>query len=108
VGRAVAAADDTGRSSLAADDLARAAAELLGRPLTVDPEIVRKTLDPALIVAGRTVLGGSAPERVREHCRSLKRSYAEATRWRVARRDHTHQAEERLVAAARALTGSGL
>jgi argininosuccinate lyase len=108
VGRAVAAAVDTGRSSLAPDDLARAAAELLDLPLTVDPEIVRKTLDPALIVAGRTVLGGSAPERVREHCRSLKRSYAEASRWRDARRDHTHQAEERLIAAARALAISGL
>jgi argininosuccinate lyase len=106
VGRAVAAAVDTGRSSLAADDLARAAAELLGRPLTVDPETLRKALDPALIVAGRTVLGGSAPERVREHCRSLKRSYAEGSQWRDARRDHTRQAEDRLVAAAHALAGS--
>jgi len=76
VGRAVAAAVDTGQTAVTGDDVARAAAEVLHRPLTLDPEILRAALDPALIVAGRTVLGGSAPERVREHCRSLVRRHA--------------------------------
>ncbi|HEU4946267.1 MAG TPA: lyase family protein [Kribbella sp.] len=103
VGRAVAAAVDTGRATVTSEDVARAAAEVLGRPLTLDPEILREALDPALIVASRTVLGGSAPARVREHCRSLAHRHAEAIGWLRGHRDHAREAEERLVAAARAL-----
>jgi len=108
VGRAVATAVGAGRSSLTGDEVTRAATELLGRTVTLDPETLRAALDPALIVEGRTVLGGSAPERVREHCRSLTRRHTEATRWYQERRTHSHQAEQRLVAAARRppVTGS--
>jgi len=107
VGRAVATAIEAGRTSIDEVDLARAAVEVLGRAIDVDPETLRGALDPAQIVAGRTVLGGSAPERVSEHCRSLVQRHTEATRWREERRAHAGQAEQRLVAAARALAVSG-
>ena len=100
VGRAVATAAGT---TLTTNDLARAATEVLGRPLKLDPETLRAALDPALIVAGRTVLGGSAPAQVREHSTSLTQRHTAATTWRNARRDHNRQAEQSLVAAARAL-----
>jgi argininosuccinate lyase len=105
VGRAVAAAADAGRASLTEGDVSRAATELLGRPVTLDPGTLREVLDPAQIVAGRTVFGGSAPARVREHCRSLTRRYTEATTWREEHRAHTRRAEQRLIAAAGALAG---
>jgi argininosuccinate lyase len=107
VGRAVAAAVDTGRSALTADDIAHATTEVLGRQLTLDAEVLREALDPALIVAGRTVLGGSAPERVREHCHSLAERRSGADRWRDDRRRHAGLAERRLVTAARALAVDG-
>jgi argininosuccinate lyase len=61
-------------------------------------------LDPERIVATRTVLGGSAPERVRDHSSSLTQRHDEATRWREEHRAHARQAEVDLVAAARART----
>ena len=103
VGRAVARAIEAGHTSFAAIDLARAAVEVLGTPIDVDPQTVTVTFDPERIVAGRTVLGGSAPERVREHCRALARRQAGATRWRDERRAHARRSEDRLVSAARAL-----
>jgi argininosuccinate lyase len=107
VGRAVAAAIDTGRSTLTAEDIARATTQVLGRQLTLDAEVLRETLDPALIVAGRTVLGGSAPERVREHCHSLAQRRSAADRWRDDCRAHARLAEQRLITAARALAVNG-
>jgi argininosuccinate lyase len=62
-------------------------------------------MDPGQIVAGRTVLGGSAPERVREHCRTLDLRHMDAVRWHEERRAHARRAEERLVAEARTLAG---
>lgn len=105
VGRGVASAIEDARTSLTAADLSRASTELLGYPLEIDAETLRDTLDPERIVAGRTVLGGSAPERVREHCRSLLRRHTRAARWRDSRRAHARQAEQRLVSAARGLAG---
>jgi argininosuccinate lyase len=103
VAHAVAAAMQDGRSSLTADDLARAGAELLDRGIDVSPEMVDAASDPARIVAGRTALGGSSPERVREHCRALSRRAEQATRWRTERRAHAAEAEQKLVAAAKTL-----
>jgi len=109
VGRAVAAAVECGRTSLSEDDLSQAATELLGEPLllglsmTARGESLGEVLDPARIVAGRTVLGGSAPERVRDHCSSLARRHTEATGWHQERRAHAQQAELLLVSAARLL-----
>jgi argininosuccinate lyase len=110
VGRAVAAAVESGRMSLTEEDLSHAATELLGDPLLLGAsmkggtETLRAVLDPERIVATRTVLGGSAPERVRDHSNSLTQRHDEATRWREEHRAHARQAEVDLVAAARART----
>jgi argininosuccinate lyase len=66
VGGVVRAAMDAG---LAADGITTemvddAAREQLGRPLGLDPEIVRRSLDPVASVAARTLPGGPAPEAV--------------------------------------------
>jgi argininosuccinate lyase len=66
VGAVVRAAMDKG---LAADgittEMVDAAAQAqLGRPLKLDPELVRRSLDPAASVARRTLPGGPAPEAV--------------------------------------------
>lgn len=115
VGRAVATAVERGRTSLTEADLSGAATELLGKPLMLgrlsvgeadapfEAPTLHQVLDPARIVAGRTVLGGSAPERVRDHCRLLTGRHTEASRWRKERRADAEQSELRLVATARAL-----
>ena len=108
VGRAVAGAIEAGQTSFAEADLARAADEVLGRPVDVDPEIVAVTFDPPRIVAGHAVLGGSSPDRVREHCRALGRRKAGAVQWRDERRAHARRSEEALVSAARALAAGNL
>jgi argininosuccinate lyase len=66
VGAVVRAAMDAG---LAADGITTemvddAAREQLGRPLGLDPEVVRRSLDPVASVAARTLPGGPAPEAV--------------------------------------------
>ncbi|PTM40059.1 argininosuccinate lyase [Bosea sp. 124] len=66
VGGVVRAAMDKG---LAADGITTemvddAAREQLGRPLGLDPEVVRRSLDPVASVAARTLPGGPAPEAV--------------------------------------------
>jgi argininosuccinate lyase len=103
VGRSVAEAIEGGRSAVTADDLARAAGELLDRHLDVDPETVAAASDPARIVAGRTAPGGSAPERVAEHAHALDRRVSRATGWRDESRAHARRAQERLISAARRL-----
>ena len=101
VGRAVATAIGAGRARLSGSDIAQAAVELLGRSVDVDDETVAAASDPARVVASRTVLGGSAPEPVREHCDLLRQRHTEATEWCAARRDHAQQAEAHLVTLAR-------
>lgn len=66
VGGVVRAAMDAG---LAADGITtemvdEAARAQLGRPLGLDPEVVRRSLDPVASVAARTLPGGPAPEAV--------------------------------------------
>jgi len=80
---------------------------VLDRVIDLDAETVLTASDPVRIVAGRTALGGSAPERVREHCQALERRQAVATRWRDDRRAHAQQAEKNLVAAAQRLAATG-
>ncbi len=106
VARATALAAAAGRTALTTADLAEAAAQLLGeRPaFTLGPELLA-VMDPALVVAARTVAGGAAPQRVREHAASV-RSMAEAARvWARGRRASAAEAEARLLAAARRLAG---
>ncbi len=107
VGRAVATAVDAGRDTLTTTDLADAATDVLGRPVTLDPGTLRRTLDPAQVVAGRTVLGGSAPAQVRAHADTLVHRSAESIRWRDDQRRHTDEAEAALIAQARDFAVSG-
>ena len=109
VGRAVAMAVDSGRTSLTEADLSGAAVEVLGeQQLTVGVETLAELLDPLRIVAGRVVLGGSAPERVRDHSRLLTERHTQATLWREERRTKAHQAKLGLVAASRALAAEAV
>lgn len=104
VGKAVARAAEDGRNSLTEDDLACAADEIVGSPLSLEPpNSLAQLVDPERIVLARTALGGSAPGRVLDHSRSLMRSHAEATRWRDLRRAHLQRVEDRLIGSARIL-----
>ncbi|WP_034287042.1 argininosuccinate lyase [Amycolatopsis benzoatilytica] len=101
VGRAVARAIAVGRTTITADDLNRAAEEIAGKPLEVGEDLVRDALDPSRIVSTRTVPGGSAPDRVREHARRLRERTQAAEQWRERQRDRIGETEQRLLAAAR-------
>ncbi|MBS4728732.1 argininosuccinate lyase [Mycobacterium sp. SM1] len=103
VGRAVAAAVEAGRSCLSEADLTRAAVDALGHAIEVDPSIVTIASEPARIVHSRTAFGGSAPERVREHCRALHDRCAEADRWRIEQHARARGAEDSLLGTAQRL-----
>jgi argininosuccinate lyase len=103
VGRAVALAMDAGRSGLTEADLSAAALEILGRRCTVDSSVVAAAVDPATIVEGRAVLGGSAPGRVREHSAALALRQSTADGWRARRCAHNSRTVGALIANARAL-----
>jgi argininosuccinate lyase len=103
VGRAVATAVDAGRDALTDSDLRHASGSLLGRSLELSADELRAALDPAVIVAGRTALGGSSQARVREHADTLSARAAEASRWRERCRDRAEQAEQALTAKAERL-----
>jgi argininosuccinate lyase len=105
VGRAVATAVDAGRTTLDAGDLARAAAQVLDRDLLVDPRLVADALDPVSCALHRRARGGSAPDRVREHCALLAKRVDAAERWRQQRQAAAGAAEAALVATARRLAG---
>jgi argininosuccinate lyase len=100
VGRAVAAAIDAGRTSLTNADLKRAASELLGREIPSEVDVALAA-DPARIVGTRTVLGGSEPHRVRDHCAALVRRLTAAVAWNDERRTLAAESEQRLMSRAR-------
>jgi argininosuccinate lyase len=60
-------------------------------------------MDPTSVMATRTVVGGAAPERVREHAASVRSSAATAGAWCHRRRATAAEAAARLVATARRL-----
>ncbi|AFM20120.1 argininosuccinate lyase (plasmid) [Mycolicibacterium chubuense NBB4] len=103
VGRAVATATEAGQSTLDAADLACAAAQVLDRDLTFDPGLVADAQDPVRCALHRSALGGSAPDRVREHCRALAERVGVAENWRRERQAAADAAEAALVATARRL-----
>jgi argininosuccinate lyase len=104
VARATALAAQAGRTALAATDLDDAAAQLLGERLAVSPDLLA-SMDPAAVVATRTVAGGAAPQRVREHAASVRSRTATAGAWARAHRTGAAEAEARLVTTARRLAG---
>ena len=64
VGRAVRDLVDAGDppSALTAERLSAAAEQAIGRPLEIDPEILRAALDPAACAAARLQIGSSSPD----------------------------------------------
>ena len=76
VGRLVRMAYDEGKKpqDATSEMLDRAAKEVAGKSLYLNEEVLRKALDPAIIVKSKKVVGGTAPERIREDiARSLER-----------------------------------
>ena len=61
--QAALAADKEADAVTAAD--VRDAAAIVGRPLPITEEMVRRALDPVAVVAARSLPGGPAPERMR-------------------------------------------
>lgn len=105
VARAVTNAAAAGSTSLAPDDLARAAREVGAGQVRVDSAVLA-ALEPRAILATRTVPGGASPQRVQQHAARIHRIVAEARRWERDRRLATERAEARLLAAARDLAGT--
>lgn len=103
VARAVARAGSAGAATLTAEDLTRAAATVLGRDLAIDDAAVAKALDAHQIVATRTVPGGSAPERVREHALATLDILRDATKWREHETTRIERAERELLVRANLL-----
>jgi argininosuccinate lyase len=68
VGRLVRMAYDEGKKpqDVTSEMLDRAAKEAIGKPLYLDEGTLREALDPAIIVKSKKVVGGTAPERIRE------------------------------------------
>jgi transcriptional regulator with GAF, ATPase, and Fis domain len=97
-------ATDAGRTALTVEDLADAAAQVLGERVPVSPDLLA-SMDPALVVATRTVAGGAAPERVREHAHSVRSTAAAAEAWASAQRAKAAETKRLLVATARRLAG---
>ena len=100
VGRAVADALAAGRPSIEATELTRLARELLDVDLEVTPTEVAAAMDPARILTTRTAVGGSAPERVRDHCALLRQRVEQATAFRETERARVAAAEAALIAVA--------
>ena len=103
VGRAVAAAADSGRGpeALDAGALELAAREVLGRPIAVDPALVARALDPEAALATRTVAGGAAPEPMDAMLGECRAAIERARVWHAAERAAVETAERELLALAR-------
>ena len=98
VGRLVGLATQRGirPQNVGAELLDEASGEVLGRKAGLDDHQVRRALDPHGFVAAHSVLGGPAPESVRD---SLARERAGAER----RREWHHEATSKLAAASEKL-----
>jgi argininosuccinate lyase len=77
-----------------------AAKSVLGRLIGIDESALRAALDPSRIVATRTVTGGSAPERVKEHAQAVRQRIRTAGEWREERRTRINTVEAAILAAA--------
>lgn len=100
VGRAVARLDPGADLSAAA--VRAAASDLLGVDLDLDDARLRALVDPGRIARSRAVPGGSAPESVRAGAREARIELDRAETWAVRRAARQREAEDHLVARARA------
>jgi argininosuccinate lyase len=96
VGRAVAA------GALDADGLDAASREILGQRLAVDPKAVADALDPVAAIAARTVAGGAAPEPMDSMLADCRDMVARTRAWIEREHGAIEDAEQQLVAGARA------
>ena len=105
VGRAVARAVEEGQDRLEAHRLDRAAREYGIEPPDWGP-VIGPDVDRGGPAAGRDTWGGSAPERVREHCLSVTGRVSEASAWATGARHAEAAAVTDLVAAAATVAGT--
>lgn len=94
VGRAAAA------GALTVDGLSAAAVEVTGAALAVDPVLLAANADAGALVGARNAPGGAAPERVREHAASVRRTLMTESRWCDERRRGLAAAEAGITKAA--------
>ena len=102
-GRAVVVALADGRGRLRPDDL-RAGAAAVDVALPDDAVDAVATLDDVgALVSGRDVVGGSAPSRIADHFAAVRATVSRRRDWAAGVRRTARDAEEVLVATARAL-----
>ena len=68
-----------------AELVARAAQQVLGQPVHLDPADLRTALDPWCFVEQRTIPGGPAPAAMQAHLEQLRQRLAVDIAWREAR-----------------------
>lgn len=105
VGRAVATAISEGQSTVTSGTLDAAAESILNRPVGLGDDALREILDPARIVATRSAVGGSSPERVSEHARTVEQRVCLAGTWRDQHRARIEHVEAEVLTAAKELAG---
>ncbi|AEV73486.1 argininosuccinate lyase [Mycolicibacterium rhodesiae NBB3] len=103
VGRAITAAAERGTGSVSVSDVAAAASEVFGFPVSPSAELEELVCDPTQAVARRVVQGGSSPALVLEHVEGLERRLAAAARWGEEQRRLARDAEQRLIEEAESL-----
>jgi argininosuccinate lyase len=107
VGRAVRELAEAGRApdELSADLIARAAEEVLGRPVEVPEEALAAALDPAACIGDRPQIGSCEPAQVEAMVVDARRRTDEGRRWSAACAERWAEAERGLRAAATRLAG---
>ena len=90
---------------ITADLVDKAAAEVLGRSVSVPPETVRRSLDPAGAVADRDGIGGPAPDEVLRIVGDARGHLESNRRWIRERRDRIARARSDLKKEITALAG---
>jgi argininosuccinate lyase len=82
---------------LTPDELASAAAEVLGRRIDLPEPALRNALDPEVAVLARTMQGGAAPEAVEVMIAECGQALAEADDWMRTCRRRLRMAEDSLL-----------
>ena len=107
VGRVVRVALDKGlkANEITSAMVEEAAQEVAGRPVTLDADTVRRSLDPAAAVEGRKGIGGPAPGEVRRMIGEARQRLADDRRLNNERRTRVDTARATLKSETRALAG---
>ena len=107
VGRVVRVAMDKGlkANEITSAMVEEAAKEMAGRPVTLDADTVRRSLDPAAAVEGRKGIGGPAPVEVRRMIGEARKRLVDDRRRNDERRARVDAARANLKAEIAALAG---